>query len=200
MDTITLTQQTVLQPLMDLKISPLHDSVLPFTLQAASNNGRVSHESSDSESHISRLGYCFVSRHVISQFQTCTGSSLCTVVHALQRSKVTWSWAACVCIKSLQSLLFLPVTATLLKAGQSTRGHQAGSPLQWPCHYICDQSANAVLLRSTAGVILSGKAIFMDLILIKVQLGSPAVLLEPFIPRPDFADQEHSDMGFASLL
>lgn len=84
------------KPLMDLKISPLHDSVLPFYSaswwQAAShcfkgNNGRVSHESSDSQSHISRLGYCFVSRHVISQLQSCTDSSLCTVVHALQRAK-----------------------------------------------------------------------------------------------------------------
>lgn len=30
---ITVTQQRALQPLMDLKIPPLHDSVLPFTLQ-----------------------------------------------------------------------------------------------------------------------------------------------------------------------
>lgn len=67
------------------------------------HNGRISRESTDSESHIGRLGYCFVSRHVISQFQSCTdSSSLHTVASRLPERKVTRSCAACVCFKSLQ--------------------------------------------------------------------------------------------------
>ena len=86
---ITVTQQTVLQHLMDLKIS-LHDSVLSSVshiLLSGETMARCHTKAQTSATHISGLGYCFVSRHVINKFQSCTDSRQCTVVHALQRAK-----------------------------------------------------------------------------------------------------------------
>ncbi len=56
----SLTQQTVPQALMDLKISPL----LKELCQAVRGTMHGSHMKALTESHISRLGYCFVSGHV----------------------------------------------------------------------------------------------------------------------------------------
>lgn len=70
---ISVTLQTVLRLLMDLKISPLHDSCF-FALQLGDRlrQGAVqephTRELSDTKSHVSRLSYCFVSAHVISQY------------------------------------------------------------------------------------------------------------------------------------
>lgn len=121
---VTVTQHTVLHPLMDLKISLLHDSVYPFTLQVSDklclvalkeNNGLVSHESSDNESHISRLGYCFVSRHVKPVSKLHRQQPVYCSSHPPE-GKVTWTSAACVCNKTLKSLQFLPVTWMLEQA------------------------------------------------------------------------------------
>lgn len=109
---------------MDLKISLLHDSVYPFTLQVSDklclvalkeNNGLVSHESSDNESHISRLGYCFVSRYVKPISKLHRQQPVYCSSHPPE-DKVTWTSAACVCNKTLKSLQFLPVTWMLEQA------------------------------------------------------------------------------------
>lgn len=148
-----MTQQTVPQFLMDLKIFLLHDSVLrdkkngPTALRG--NNGWVSHESSDCETHICRLGYSFVSRHIISQFQTCTDSRLEFPPSRGQSQ----SWTRAACIKSVQSILFLPVTVTGIK----------------PAHRCHDLAIICLIKVRTQCSVLSGKAILMGLILIKVQ-------------------------------
>lgn len=118
---ITVTRQTVLQPLMDLKISSLHDSLLllsnPVTncVELWGEQCRsLARKLSDTDSHISRLSYCFVSGHVMSPFQTCTDSSLCTVVHALHRAK-SLGPGQLLFVFNL-SLLLLAATVTLLHA------------------------------------------------------------------------------------
>lgn len=73
---------------MDLKISALHDSRF-FALQLGDKlrQGTMqephTRELSDTKSHVSRLSYCFVSGHVISQFGPRADRSLRAVVHAL---------------------------------------------------------------------------------------------------------------------
>lgn len=122
------------------------------------NNGRVSRKSSDSESHISRLGYCFVS----SQFQSCRDSSLCAEVGALQRAKSLGALQLVFVLNFSKSVQFLP--GTFNSPWWSVRRRQA----EWPCVY--DGSVDAVRIWRTAGVIRSGKAVLVVLLLIGVQL------------------------------